>query len=377
MGGNMSLWALLEISLFVFSFGALFYLGFDVSRASIFVRYCQKRAMALGAAFVLVSVFFFSLIWAFDFMNAVLCLFYVCAIWGICRFFAYLLQKMFHLKFNTNYVILTAVVLSCVYLLNAWYQAHHVNATHYSLSTSKSISDLRLLLIADAHVGTTFDGKSFQKHVETMQRYHPDLVVIVGDFVDNDTSYDDFSAALEALSTLKSRYGTYFVLGNHDISSNGKAFRGFSNEELLDMFEKSGISVLQDEAKLFDDEFYLIGRKDAFEPRRGRYRKSMTDLLHGLEQNKFLIVLDHQPNDYQNQTEAKVDLVLSGHTHGGQIFPFNNLGKWLGFNDAIYGYERHGKTDFIVTSGISDWRLKFKTGCRSEFVVIDISSHNS
>ena len=103
----------------------------------------------------------------------------------------------------------------------------------------------------------------------------------------------------------------------------------------------------------------------------------MTDLLHGLEQNKFLIVLDHQPNDYQNQTEAKVDLVLSGHTHGGQIFPFNNLGQWLGFNDAIYGYERHGKTDFIVTSGISDWRLKFKTGCRSEFVVIDISSHNS
>ena len=72
-----------------------------------------------------------------------------------------------------------------------------------------------------------------------------------------------------------------------------------------------------------------------------------------------------------------MDLVLSGHTHGGQLFPFNNLGKWLGFNDAIYGYERLDNTDFIVTSGISDWELLFKTGCRSEFVVIDIKSNNS
>lgn len=372
----MSLWALLEISLFVFSFLALLYLGFEISRVSIFVRYCKKRAMAFGAALLLSSVFFFSLIGALGFMNAVLCLFYISALLVIFRIWAYLLQKLFHLKFSDDFVIVTAVVFSCFYLLYAWYQAHHVWTTFYSLSTSKPLSDLRLLLFADAHVGTTFDGKSFQKHVDAMQSYHPDMVVIVGDFVDNDTSYDDFSAALEALSALKSKYGTYFVLGNHDISSNGKAFRGFSNEELIQLFEKNGISVLQDEAKLFDDEFYLIGRKDAFEPRRGRNRKSMTDLLKNMAQDKFLIVLDHQPNDYQNQVEAKVDLVLSGHTHGGQLFPFNNLGKWLGFNDAIYGYERLDNTDFIVTSGISDWRIKFKTGCRSEFVVIDVKSNN-
>ena len=85
-----------------------------------------------------------------------------------------------------------------------------------------------------------------------------------------------------------------------------------------------------------------------------------------------MIVIDHQPTDYANQALAEVDLVLSGHTHGGQLFPFNQVGKWIGANDRIYGHEKRNKTDFIVTSGISDWAIKFKTGTKSEYVVINI-----
>jgi len=82
--------------------------------------------------------------------------------------------------------------------------------------------------------------------------------------------------------------------------------------------------------------------------------------------------MDHQPNDYNKQQEAGVDLVLSGHTHGGQLFPLNRSGEWLRANDKTYGLEKRGDTTFIVTSGISDWAVKFKTGCKSEIVVIDI-----
>ena len=83
-------------------------------------------------------------------------------------------------------------------------------------------------------------------------------------------------------------------------------------------------------------------------------------------------MLDHQPNDYQNQADAGVDLVLSGHTHGGQLFPLNKVGEWIGANDRTYGFEKRGQTNFIVTSGLSDWAIKFKTGTKSEFVVIDL-----
>ena len=88
----------------------------------------------------------------------------------------------------------------------------------------------------------------------------------------------------------------------------------------------------------------------------------MEELTADLDPDKFSIVLDHQPQDYEAQAKAGVDLVLSGHTHGGQLFP----------DDRVYGYEKRGSTNFIVTSGISDWAIKFKTGCRSEYLMLEI-----
>ena len=89
--------------------------------------------------------------------------------------------------------------------------------------------------------------------------------------------------------------------------------------------------------------------------------------------DKYMIMLDHQPSDYEAEADAGVDLVLSGHTHGGQMLPINKVGELLRTNDRTYGYEKRDGTDFIVTSGISDWALKFKTGTKSEYVVINIS----
>lgn len=98
----------------------------------------------------------------------------------------------------------------------------------------------------------------------------------------------------------------------------------------------------------------------------------MEELVSGLDKNKFIIVMDHQPNDYEKEAKARVDLVLSGHTHGGQLFPLNKVGEWIGANDKTYGIERRGQTNFVVTSGLSDWAIRFKTGTKSELVVIDV-----
>ena len=81
---------------------------------------------------------------------------------------------------------------------------------------------------------------------------------------------------------------------------------------------------------------------------------------------------DEIPGLYKMIKDDGYDLVLSGHTHGGQMIPINYLGQWLGVNDLRYGHERRQNTDFIVSSGISDWELLFKTGCHSEYVLIDL-----
>ena len=127
------------------------------------------------------------------------------------------------------------------------------------------------------------------------------------------------------------------------------------------------MQILEDECVLLDGGFYLIGRRD----RSMRARKSMEALTQGLDRSRFAILLDHQPNDCA-QEQGRVDLVLSGHTHGGHIFPAGLVGALTGANDIIYGKEERGSTTFIVTSGISGWAIPFKTGTRSEFAVIDV-----
>ena len=187
-----------------------------------------------------------------------------------------------------------------------------------------------------------------------------------------DTSKQDMIDACHALSKLNPTYGVYFVFGNHDKGYYDPEYRGYDGDDLIKELEKNGVHVLQDDVELIDDRFYLIGRQDRSEEQKGGSRASMQKLTENLDTSKYSIVLDHQPHDYDNQAAAKVDLVLSGHTHGGQFFPINYVGEWSGENDKTYGLETRDVTNFIVTSGISDWAIKFKTGCKSEYVVIDI-----
>ena len=137
---------------------------------------------------------------------------------------------------------------------------------------------------------------------------------------------------------------------------------------LEEELEKNNVTVLKDETVQITDKIYLIGRRD----RSMRDRLSMHELTEDLDKDKYMIVLDHQPHDFAAQTESGVDLVLCGHTHGGQMWPVGLLGEWSGANEKTYGLEVRDNTTFIVNSGISDWAIPFKTACIAEFGVIDI-----
>ncbi len=100
----------------------------------------------------------------------------------------------------------------------------------------------------------------------------------------------------------------------------------------------------------------------------------MAELTQGLDREKYWIVLDHQPQDFAAQADSGADMVLSGHTHGGWLFPVNYINAWLAADNLVYGHESRGDTDFIVTSGISDWAMQFRTGCKSEYVIVDIAN---
>ena len=366
-----------------FIFGALIlaailgniYLVSRFARFSIIHKVAGARKIIRYIIGAVLMILLFCGTWvALGAINAMLVIIHLMVIWLLCDGINSIVKKRRKVHSEKYYAGVFALGITFVYLTCGWYFAHHVWRTEYVLTTDKQTGSLRVVLISDSHVGTTFDGKGFVEHIRTIQSENPDIVVVAGDFVDDDTSKEDMIAACEALGTLQTTYGVYYAFGNHDKGYYGPAFRGYSGDDLIAELERNHVVVLQDEAVLLDNRFYLIGRQDRSEEQRGDSRASMAELVSDLDPDKYSIVLDHQPSDYAAQTAAGVDLVLSGHTHGGQLFPINYMGQWTGIDDKTYGLGKWESTNFIVTSGISDWAIKFKTGCKSEYVVINVLS---
>ena len=370
----MFMWMMIMYTTLALTGAALVYLSDRVSRFGFMTELVQRgrnAQVAVGAVVVFALFVFTGLI--INFMNAIICAIYFALAWLISDLLFWLIFKIRQKRFTRYYAGGMAVLLAIFALILGWYQDHHVWKTEYTLVTDKDVKNIKILMFADAHINTTVDGVGFTRHVENMQAQNPDMVIVVGDFVDDGTDKENMVLAVQALGKMKTTYGVYFVFGNHDKGYYGPERRGFSASELVRELENNGIKVLRDETVLLNDMFYIIGRRDFSEVReQNGKRASMEELVKNLDKSKYMIVADHQPADYENQAKSKVDLVLSGHTHGGQLFPFNYVGKWIGANDAIYGLEKRGNTDFIVTSGISDWAIKFKTGTKSEYVVINV-----
>lgn len=316
----------------------------------------------------IVAVFFAVSALLAGMINGFIIIIHVLLFWIILGLINLILKK----KFSEDMVVISALVLSAVYLCIALYLCFSVKPKEYYLKTDKDVGSIRVVQFADSHVGTTFDGEGLNEYVSMISEYYPDVVLITGDFVDDSTSRDDMIAACAALSNLDTRYGVYYSFGNHDKGYSDASHRGFDTEDLVSELEKNGVVVLEDEAVLIDNRFYIVGRQDKSEEQRGDARAPIGDIIGTLDPSRYIIVMDHQPNDYDAESQTAADLVLSGHTHGGQLVPINDVGIWIGANDATYGYEQRNGTDFIVTSGISDWEIIFKSGCRSEFVVVDI-----
>ena len=375
----MTMWIIIMWVTIVFVITSLFYVGARVPNLLEFAditEWGKFKQFSLGLLITLgiTGVIMFCI----DFVNAIVCVMYLAMIWAVSDFAFLMIEKSGHIVFEHYYAGWIALIISVMALSAGWYLDHHVWQTDYELETNKEVSNLKIAMFADSHIGTTFDDKGFAKHLKTIQAQNPDILVIVGDYVDDGTTREQMINSTRALGQIKTKYGIYYVSGNHDKGYYGAAHRGFSENDLFNELQKNGIRILQDESILIDNQFYLIGRRDySVQHEQRRHRKSIKELTENLDKNKYMIVLDHQPVEYDRETKAEVDLVLNGHTHGGQLFPFNQVGKWMGANDLVYGHEKRKSTDFIVTSGISDWAIKFKTGTKSEFVIIDIKKGNA
>lgn len=304
-------------------------------------------------------------------VTAVVVFVHLVVIWAVCDLIGFVINKLRKRERKGRYLNgFIAICVTAVYLGTGWFFAHHVFRTEYSFRTDKPLGQekLRIVLIADTHLGITLHESEMEELVSRINDDEPDLVVICGDFVDDDSGKDDMLGSCEALGRLRTKYGVYFNYGNHDKGYfNG---RDFDADDLEEALRRNNVTLLCDESLLINNSFYLVGRKD----RSDDERLSAKELTRELDKSKYIIMLDHQPNDYDNEAETGADLVLSGHTHGGHIFPIGPISLLIGANDQVYGQKVQNGTRFVVTSGASGWAIPFKTFAILEYVVIDIES---
>ncbi len=333
---------------------------------------CGKKLPKIIIPLILVIISVLIMTAFINIVNAIICIIHLVIIWLICELIALLIKKICKKEFKYYFTGIASIILTIFYMSVGWYYAHEIFTTRYEINTDKDIGELKIVQFADSHIGATFDSNGFSEQVCKMNSEQADIILITGDFVDDGTSREDMISSCKALREFDSKYGVYYVFGNHDKGYYTNESRGWTENDLKENLIKNNVNILEDESVLIDNRFYLIGRADRSEEHKEQGRADIKTLMEGLDRSKYTIVLDHQPNDYEEESRSCADLVLSGHTHGGQFFPINRLGELIAGNDRTYGYEHRENTDFIVTSGIADWEIKFKTGCIAEYVVIDI-----
>lgn len=356
----MFLWPIIFIVVSSAFVGGILYICNKIKKLGIKNNFIPPLIVLFGVLLVALPL---------GFVSAVVVLIHIILVLLVLDAFLFILSKLTKKKYNNLISSALSLIIVSVYLFFGIVRVYDVKETNYSFKSSKLSEKYRVALFADSHVGTTFSGEGIEKWLLEIESKSPDLIVISGDFVDDSTSKKDMIEACKRLGNVKTKYGIYFVHGNHD-KGYYSLRRGFSAKDLENELEKNGVTVLKDEVTLINDEIYIIGRKD-FEDRK---RASIDELIKDLDKSKYMIVLNHQPTDYENESNANVDLVLSGHTHGGNLIPINLINEKISANNATYGHKTIGNTEFIVTSGISDWALKFRTGSISEYVIIDLDN---
>ena len=223
---------------------------------------------------------------------------------------------------------------------------------------------LKIVMASDIHMGTLIAKRRTNYLVNKINSLKPDLILFAGDVVDEDLAPVIRRNLGATLTLLKSKYGVYAITGNHEYIGGAEAAVRYLTEH--------GIKMLRDTAVLIDDRFFLVGRDDRDKPRfTGRERKPLEEIMKPVDRSYPVILMDHQPFNLNKVVEQGVDLQLSGHTHHGQLWPFNYITHAI--YELSWGYKKIGETQFYVSSGFGSWGPPVRLGNRPEIVEINIT----
>ncbi|WP_443065458.1 metallophosphoesterase [Streptomyces sp. NBC_00536] len=222
----------------------------------------------------------------------------------------------------------------------------------------------RIAVVSDIHLGPILGRAHTTRIVDAVNATQPDLIAVVGDLVDG--SVHDLGTAAEPLSRLTARHGSFFVTGNHEYFSGARQW--------VDHVRELGLHPLENarqELPYFD----LAGVNDVAGESEGQ-GPDFDKALGGRDRaHRTAVLLAHQPIVIHDAVRHGVDLQLSGHTHGGQLWPGNYLAELA--NPTVAGLERYGDTQLYVSRGAGAWGPPVRVGAPSDITVVQLASYQT
>lgn len=253
----------------------------------------------------------------------------------------------------------TGIGIFLVLLIAGLYFAYQPTSRTIEMEVDKNADDLKIIVASDFHLGVLSTKNHLERFVELANKENPDLVLLVGDIIDDDPKWFIEQNMDETLAKLKTTHGVYGVLGNHE-------YYGKKTEPFLEVMKKANVTMLLDETILINDEFYLTGQEDLTNKNR-----LPLEVLKPLDETKPWIIMNHTPTQLEVPTKLQADLHLSGHTHKGQLWPNNYLTNRL--FEVDYGYLKKETTHFLVSSGYGFWGPPMRIGSQAELWVVHLN----
>lgn len=281
---------------------------------------------------------------------------------GVIRLIAYVAKKEYHeVPFVWTVFSATLTVAYLAYGLFNMYDIRRVD-TFY---TSNLINDEHhIAYMADMHVENEYVLNRLDALVDEINLANPEIVILGGDIIDEYTTKEVMLSTCEKLGRLSA--DVYFIYGNHDRQIDGRFLGGqrFSCEEYEAAMRDNNIRAVKDEYIDLGD-FVILGRDDL----TSETRKQLSEMTNSAP-DKFLILLDHQPTETDDLVASGAQLQISGHTHGGQIFPMGILSEFIGIH-AVGTFE-YGDALLYISSGEHGWRVPFRTERHSVYEMISL-----
>lgn len=233
----------------------------------------------------------------------------------------------------------------------------------------KSLDGLKIVQISDLHIGPLIDGEWLRQIVDKVNALKPDIIVVTGDLADG--SVEKLGHLVAPIADLTAPLGVYFITGNHEYYYGVEPWCAHIASLGLRVLRNERVSIVSGAQR---DSFDLAGVDDWSSRRFSGQGPDLPKALAGRDPDKALVLLAHQPVAIDEASAHGVDFQLSGHTHGGQIWPFNYV-VYLQ-QPYVKGFHRHlgTATQIYVSSGTGFWGPPMRFGTSSEITNITLRS---